>query len=298
MTKNVAPSPSANPRKPRLPFLWQGDADAPSPEILAATMGRFAAGEFDPSVPAHAEEVVHAWYALSRVVAEEFTIVRQLSSLLRLHLMALRADKIGSEAEGFADPDVEPPMSDDPLVEAATSVVEIALPVLSSSADVSDDDLVQKLRRMATALDPLGGATALTRQRAAIKRIVEWSADEEAVPREFQPDDEEEADDPETGMCRLTDEQWREERATFLREQLSKLDPRLKLDESTARALLRFFGRKNGAQTLAANWAWRAGVEGAAGAGESLSGDAPERVLARYRDPAKKKAARKKKGET
>jgi hypothetical protein len=273
---------SGSPRKPNWPFIWDHSF---SPEGAASTLLQFTSGNIDIEDPERADAVVEAWEALSRVVAEEYDVAQEAASFTHLVLMHCLGGENVPPAAALDDPDVD----------AAVRVAIFALSRIAWSwrraKTTSDEAESVTLRKMAALLDPLGSADPKTRRRQQIKGIVEWSASEDENPRTDWVESWEEEDGGAEYV--VPDEEWRARRAAYLREELGKLDARLALDEATARTLVRLFKHKNGTQRLAANWAWRAGFEGEPWPGESLSGDAPERVVDRYRDVEQKLSSRR-----
>lgn len=273
---------------PTMPVIW----DYPFKlRDAAETLSKFASGAFDLSDPERAKQIVAAWKALSMVVAEEYDVIPETAGFLHQQLMRLLGDDVNEPAEELDDPDVD----------AAVRVAMFALFRIararheaSPRAERSDEsnDESETLRKMASLLDPLGSADPSTRRRAQIKRIVEWSASDDACPREDWIDDDECAGGG--YLVEVSEEERVLRRVAYLREELGEIDPRLALDEGIATRLVERFGaRKDGAGRLAANWVWRSGIEHR---GVPQRGDAPPAWIAErfQRDPRKKSAARSK----
>lgn len=200
-----------------------------------ATLASFAKNEALP-----ADAVVRAWYLVSRDLANHADFLPEATQIVQHLLMAREGDENFDPHDSMGDPS---------FVDA-DAVARVALAHLAGKEGGGDS-----VRKMADALHNRRAVT--TNMRARIKETVRLSVDPERVSawvtEAFDPeffDDDEDDDDGPAGL-----------RASYLIDALGAIDPRLELAYDVALSLVERFGRKNGDARLAANWAWRSGVE-------------------------------------
>jgi hypothetical protein len=223
--------------------------------------------------PFTTDRVIHAWRVISYALWESRDVLPHAVDFVRFLLLHIGGDLDLPPTKRIKDPDY-------------AASVKVSLLALASLR--GDRSARASVRKMAELLDPLGGSQkAALRQR--IKDAVAWSNSNHIAPHEERRLD----DDGHFVIQEVSETERRRRRVEFLCEALPEIDPRLALDEATVRSIVRLHGRKNSTNRLAAEWAWRAGLEGEPRAGESLSDDAPARVVDRYRDVVKKLATRK-----
>jgi hypothetical protein len=272
------------------PDQWPPTDDgglAPFPRAAFAKLAAF--GEANgtdrrTAVDADAEALAEAWSAVSFYLAHHVQLMPEAARVARRVLMPFAPH----EDLAWQGPDL------DKETVAAVDVAMLALAALDG-----DEHAAKEVQKMARARDPHQGAEH-ARRRERIKDVVRYlGSDNGSIRGEMVWDEALDAAMREAGedsrpagpgdrWTTVSEERWRQLSAEHLSFHLGEIDPRMRLDESTGVTLLRLYWRSNGVVKLAANWAWRAGLESK----KAETSEAPKHVLDRYRDAVKKRAKR------
>lgn len=240
----------------------------PRPRAEYAELARYIEAE-DPDGEEWNERITRAWHLVTLDILEGHGLLPAAAEAM---IAILRAQ------EGVNDiPYIAPAEAlNDPQNRAAFDVVYVALEHIAGRRGRGAD-----VMRMAQAIE----RSPEVRRREAICEAMAWTADDRRCHEyaadsdwlDHEVDDEEEPDQSPAQRQRAL-------RAAVINHWLRNVDLRLELPSDVAEALLKRHDRINSANHLAADWAWRSGLEGKPEAGESLTDDAPDRIVKLYSD--------------